>query len=102
MHQPTQPSKYQLFPSTSQEKLTISTTIGRKSPELDQALAIAMATMGKVVDRLSPPGVARLKGEPSLTRRRKPSVTDLGLMTSVQEVAMDSRKFGASSRNHCY
>lgn len=46
MHQPPQTTRYQLFPSISQEKLTITTTIGRKSPELDPALAIAMATIG--------------------------------------------------------
>jgi len=55
-----------------------------------------MATMGNAVDRPSPPSIARLKREPSLTRRRKPSVTDLGLMATVQEFAMDSRKFGAN------
>ena len=102
MHQPTQPPKYQLFPSTSQEKLSSTTTIGRRSPELDQALAFTMATMGNTVDRPSPPSIARLKKEPSLTRRRKPSVTDLGLMATVQEFAMDSRKFGASFRSHWY
>ncbi|KFZ25163.1 hypothetical protein V502_00357, partial [Pseudogymnoascus sp. VKM F-4520 (FW-2644)] len=87
MHQPPQTTRYQ---STSQEKLTITTTIGRKSPKLDPALAIAMATMGKLVERPSSQSVSRLRREPNLNRRRKASVTDLGLMATVQEVAIDS------------
>ncbi|KFY23586.1 hypothetical protein V493_05768 [Pseudogymnoascus sp. VKM F-4281 (FW-2241)] len=90
MHQPSQPPRYQLFPSSSQEKLAIAPTLGRKTPELDQILPNSMAAMGNAAEGPSATGGAGLKREPSLGRRRKPSVTDLGHMATVQEVAMDS------------
>lgn len=90
MHQPSQPPRYQLFPSSSQEKLAITTTLGRKTPELDQTLPNATTAKGNAAEGPSPTN--GLKREPSLGRRRKPSVTDLGHMATVQEVAMDSRK----------
>jgi hypothetical protein len=106
MHQPAQLPKYQLFPSSSQEKLAITTSLGRKTPEfgrktpefgrntpdLDQTASTAMAAKGNAVEGPSPISATGLKREPSLGRRRKPSVTDLGHMATVQEVAMDSRK----------
>ncbi|KFY39918.1 hypothetical protein V494_03752 [Pseudogymnoascus sp. VKM F-4513 (FW-928)] len=111
MHQPSQPPRYQLFPSSSQEKLGITTALGRKTPEfgrntpelgrntpelgrntpeLDQTLPNAMAAKGSAAEGPSPTSGPSLKREPSLGRRRKPSVTDLGHMATVQEVAMDS------------
>ncbi|KFX97029.1 hypothetical protein V490_03014 [Pseudogymnoascus sp. VKM F-3557] len=104
MHQPAQLPKYQLFPSSSQEKLAITTSLGRKTPEfgrktpefgrntpdLDQTASTAMAAKGNAVEGPSPISATGLKREPSLGRRRKPSVTDLGHMATVQEVAMDS------------
>lgn len=92
MHQPSQPRRYQLFPNTSQEKLIISTTVGHKTPYLDQSLPNVMAVKGNVVDGPSPTGGSSLKRGPSLGRRRKPNLPDLGQMTTVQEAAMDSRK----------
>ncbi|KFY87784.1 hypothetical protein V500_06757 [Pseudogymnoascus sp. VKM F-4518 (FW-2643)] len=89
MHQPSQQPRYQLFPSSSQEKLAITTALGRKTPELDQT-PNAMAAKGNAVEGPSPTAGTGLKREPSLGRRRKPSVTDLGHMATVQEVAMDS------------
>lgn len=92
MHQPSQQPRYQLFPSSSQEKLATTTALGRKTPELDQTLPNAMAAKGNAVEGPSPTAGPGLKRELSLGRRRKPSVTDLGHMATVQEVAMDSRK----------
>ena len=102
MHQPSQPPRYQFFPSTSQEKLTIATTVGRKTPELDHMLSNTMAPKGNAVEGPSPTAVTGLKRELSLGRRRKPSVTDLGHMATVQEVAMDSRKLLSSLSSTCY
>lgn len=103
MHQPSQQPRYQLFPSSSQEKLAITTTaLGRKTPELDQTLPIAMAAKGNAVEGPSPTAGTGPKREPSLGRRRKPSVTDLGHMATVQEVAMDSRKLLGLLSSICY
>jgi hypothetical protein len=87
MHQPSEGGrKYQLFPA--KDKLSI--TPGRNSPDPEQAYAIAMSQSGHAHDR--PIGaVLRSKAKDmSLLRRRKPSVSDLGPMTTVHEVAMDS------------
>lgn len=99
MHQPSQQPRYQLFPSSSQEKLAITTALGRRTPELDQT-PNAMAAKGNAVEGPSPTAGTGLKREPSLGRRRKPSVTDLGHMATVQEVAMDSRKLLGSLSKH--
>lgn len=77
--------KYQLFP---REKQLPPVTCG-KQLDPEQAFAMAMGQTDK-------PSVAnglrmRIK-EHNLTRRRKISVPELGPMTTVQEVAMDSRK----------
>ncbi|OTA96496.1 hypothetical protein M434DRAFT_67523 [Hypoxylon sp. CO27-5] len=77
--------KYQLFP---REKQLPPVTCG-KQLDPEQAFAMAMGQTDK-------PSVAnglrmRIK-EHNLTRRRKISVPELGPMTTVQEVAMDSRR----------
>lgn len=81
--------KYQLFP---REKHLPPVAIGK---QLDPEQAFAMA-MGQPIEKSDKPSVAnglrmRIK-EHNLTRRRKISVPELGPMTTVQEVAMDSRK----------
>ncbi len=88
MHQPVETRKYQLFPA----KDKLSMTPGRNSPDPEQAFALAMSQSSNPTER--PMGTAmRLKvKEQSLLRRRKPSVSDLGPMTTVQEIAMDSRE----------
>jgi len=90
MHQPAEPRKYQLFPA--KEKLSI--TAGRKSPDPETVFAIAMGQSGTAEkDRSIPGGGLRIKPkEQTLVRRRKVSVPELGPMTTVQEIAMDSRK----------
>lgn len=89
MHQPTETTrKYQLFPS--KDKLSIQA--GRKSPDADKILAVGQPSNG-VVDRPLLGTAMRLKAkEQSLVRRRKVSVPELGPMTTVQEIAMDSRE----------
>jgi hypothetical protein len=90
MHQPSETRKYQLFPA--KDKLSI--TPGRNSPDPEQAFALAMSQSSSAPDRPFIGTGMRIKiKEQSLLRRRKPNVSDLGPMTTVQEVAMDSRKF---------
>jgi hypothetical protein len=89
MHQPSETRKYQLFPA--KDKLCISA--GRNSPDPEQAFALAMSQSSGIPDRPFAGTAMRVKlKEQSLLRRRKPSVSDLGLMTTVQEIAMDSRE----------
>jgi len=87
MHQPSESRKYQLFPA--KDKLSI--TPGRKSPDPETVLN---STMGQVEkDRSIPGSTTRAKPkEQTLIRRRKVSVPELGPMTTVQEIAMDSRE----------
>lgn len=85
MHHPER--KYQLFPK---DKLASSPA---KSLDPEQAFALAMGQNGEKSDK-APNGAGlriRIK-EHNLTRRRKVSVPELGPMTTVQEVAMDSRE----------
>lgn len=88
MHQPQEPRKYQLFPA--KEKLSI--TSGRKTPEEDAASLQQAISKNGSVERLALPAARGKPKEQSLVRRRKVSVPDLGPMTTVQEVAMDSRE----------
>jgi hypothetical protein len=86
MHQPTEARKYQLFPA--KDKLSI--TPAYKNPEemlLGGSSEKAQAILGTAAR-------GRVK-EQTIVRRRKVSVPELGPtpMTTVQEVAMDSREF---------
>ena len=83
MHQPAEPRKYQLFPV--KEKLSISS--GRKSPEGEKDVQ-------QTGERIALPALRLKLKEQTLVRRRKVSVPELGPMTTVQEVTMDSRKSG--------
>jgi hypothetical protein len=81
--------KYQLFPKGP------STASTGKSLDPEQAFALAMG-QGQKSDKTERPNVGnglrlRIK-EHNLTRRRKVSVPELGPMTTVQEVPMDSRE----------
>ncbi|KAF4624873.1 hypothetical protein G7Y89_g13296 [Cudoniella acicularis] len=88
MHQPSESRKLHLFPS--KEKLSIAA--GRKSPDSEKAATQAMGQNGSgEKDRSLLGSALRLKPkEQTLIRRRKVSVPELGPMTTVQEVAMDS------------
>ncbi|KAI1467987.1 Up-regulated during septation-domain-containing protein [Daldinia caldariorum] len=75
--------KYQLFP---REKQLPSATSGKQlDPEQAFAMAMGQTEKGSVGNGLR----MRIK-EHNMTRRRKVSVPELGPMTTVQEVAMDS------------
>ncbi|ESZ91501.1 hypothetical protein SBOR_8111 [Sclerotinia borealis F-4128] len=75
MHQPSEaPRKYSIFPF--KEKLSISS--GRKSPNPESTWTMALGEKHNI------------QKPKELNKRRKPSLTDLGPMTTVHEVAMDS------------
>ncbi|KAK5634578.1 hypothetical protein RRF57_010291 [Xylaria bambusicola] len=85
----TEARKYQLFPKERQ----LPPVTAAKPLDLDQA---HVTVMGQCSDKSDKPGLSnglllRIK-EHNLTRRRKVSVPELGPMTTVQEVSMDSRK----------
>jgi hypothetical protein len=89
MHQP-ETRKYQLFP---RERQLPPVTAG-KQLDPEQAFAVAMGQSGEKTDKTEKSSGLRLRiKEHNLIRRRKVSVPELGPMTTVQEVAMDSRKF---------
>lgn len=98
MHQqPSEPRKYQLFPQ--KDKLSIAA--GRKTPELETAQAMTQNASGER-ERSILGAALRLKSkEQTLIRRRKASVPELGPMTTVQEVPMDSRE-SSSQLSHRY
>ena len=87
-----------MFPS--REKLSIGST-GRRSPDsVSQASTDAALENGMgEKERSILGGALKLKSkdqktkEQTLIRRRKVSVPELGPMTTVQEVAMDSREW---------
>ncbi|CZR60688.1 uncharacterized protein PAC_10584 [Phialocephala subalpina] len=88
MHQPTEPRKYQLFPA--KDKLSIAG--GHRSADAEQSQSTGMGENGtNEKDRSLISTALRLKTkEQPIVRRRKASITDLGPMTTVQEIAMDS------------
>lgn len=91
MHQ--QPErKYQLFPKEKQ-----AVPAAGKGLDPEQAFALAMGQNGEKTDKPPAGNGLRLRiKEHNLIRRRKVSVPELGPMTTVQEVAMDSRRFYAN------
>ncbi|KAI4862050.1 hypothetical protein F4820DRAFT_460491 [Hypoxylon rubiginosum] len=76
--------KYQLFPR-GEKHLTPATSGKQLDPEQAFAMAMGQQDKASVTNGLR----MRIK-EHNLTRRRKISVPELGPMTTVQEVAMDS------------
>jgi hypothetical protein len=95
MHQPSEARRYQLFPV--QDKLSIAPSLGRKSPEGTKSAEAELVAVGTMAPGSSPPVSMRNRVKDQvLLRKRKPSISDLGLMATVQEVAMDSRKLASS------
>jgi hypothetical protein len=88
MHQP-ESRKYQLFPK---DKKLPQLSSG-KGLDPEQAFALAMSQNGgEKNEKTSTSNGLRIRiKEHNLNRRRKVSVPELGPMTTVQEVAMDSR-----------
>jgi hypothetical protein len=84
--------KYQLFPRDRQPAAAPG-----KALDPEQAFALAMGQNGEKGEK-SPAGTGlriRIK-EHNLIRRRKISVPELGPMTTVQEISMDSRMSACS------
>ncbi|KAL1873814.1 hypothetical protein VTK73DRAFT_729 [Phialemonium thermophilum] len=78
--------KYQLFPKDRQPSAPPG-----KSLDPEQAFALAMGQNGDKSDKQAGGNGLRIRiKEHNLIRRRKVSVPELGPMTTVQEVAMDS------------
>ena len=90
--------KYQLFPKDKQQPAAPG-----KSLDPEQAFALAMGQNGEKSDKTTAGTGLRIRiKEHNLIRRRKVSVPELGPMTTVQEVAMDSRKFMSSLALACF
>ncbi|KAK0377431.1 hypothetical protein CLIM01_05202 [Colletotrichum limetticola] len=84
MHHP-DTRKYQLFPKDRQQRPP------NKSLDPEQAFALAMGQNDKTEKPCTSSGSLRLRiKEHNLIRRRKVSIPELGPMTTVQEVPMDS------------
>ena len=84
--------KYQLFPRDKQPA-----SASGKSLDPEQAFALAMGQNGEKTEKTTAGTGLRIRiKEHNLIRRRKVSVPDLGPMTTVQEVAMDSRMLSNS------
>ncbi|KAL2262925.1 hypothetical protein VTK26DRAFT_8915 [Humicola hyalothermophila] len=78
--------KYQLFPKDRQGSASPARAL---DPE--QAFALAMSQSGERADKMAAGAGLRIRiKEHNLIRRRKISVPELGPMTTVQEVTMDS------------
>lgn len=90
MQQPAGPRKFLLFPG--KDKLSIAA--GRKSPDVEISIAVPVVQNGLTEkERLSHGGRLQLKAkEQTIPRRKKASIPELGPMTTVQEVPMDSRE----------
>jgi hypothetical protein len=88
--------KYQLFPKGQQLAASPGKALGP-----GQAFALAMGQNGEKGEKPAAGTGLRIRiKEHNLIRRRKVSVPDLGPMTTVQEVAMDSRML-SSERPSC-
>lgn len=83
---PPEGRKYQLFPKDRQ----LPPVTAAKPLDLDQAYISPMSQCPEK-SGISNGLLLRIK-ERNLTRRRKVSVPELGPMTTVQEISMDSRK----------
>lgn len=80
--------KYQLFPRERQ----LPVLNRGKCLDPEKAFAVAMSQTSDKVDKQSVSAGLRVRiNQHSLIRRRKVSVPELGPMTTVQEIAMDSR-----------
>lgn len=88
--QPPQTKRYQLFPRERQLPVLNSC----KALDIEKASGMAPPQMEEKVDK--PTTTTSLKNkisQHSIIRRRKVSVPELGPMTTVHEVPMDSRRF---------
>ncbi|KIN06348.1 hypothetical protein OIDMADRAFT_99080, partial [Oidiodendron maius Zn] len=86
MLQPAEPRKYQIFPPKEKPSLVS----GRKTPEWDSTSSSGQyRSLDKDRTKLGTALRLKTKDQP-LLRRRKISMTEIGAMTTVQEIPMDS------------
>lgn len=91
MHQPTEPRKYQLFPA----KDKLSTAGGLRNADAEQSQSTGAGENGTNEKDRSLISLRLKPKDRPIVQRRKASITDLGPMTTVQEVAMDSREYSS-------
>jgi hypothetical protein len=103
MQQSPDARKYQLFPREKQPSATKQQQQQQQQLDSEQAPSPASTTaaMADKSDKTEKSSGLRLRiKEHNLIRRRKVSVPELGPMTTVQEVPMDSRKLRACHNIH--
>ncbi|KAH7149436.1 Up-regulated during septation-domain-containing protein [Dactylonectria estremocensis] len=88
MQQPEPPRKYQLFPK--ERKLPVLNA--NKAPDIEKPLPVPGGQANDKTEKQQSTGSSLKKrlNQHSIVRRRKVSVPELGPMTTVQEVSMDS------------
>jgi hypothetical protein len=84
------PRQYQLFPKERRLPVLSSST---KGVAVEKAISAPSVATSDKIDKLAlaPSGLKKRLNKYSLIRRRKISVPELGSMTAVQELAIDSR-----------
>ncbi|KAF9767938.1 hypothetical protein IL306_014828 [Fusarium sp. DS 682] len=89
VRQPNSPWKYQLFPKERRLPVPNSST---KGVDVEKAVSAPSVPTSDKTDKLAlaPSGLKKRLNQYSLVRRRKISVPELGPMTAVQELAIDS------------
>ena len=99
MLQPAEPRKYAIFPPKEKPSLVS----GRKTPEWDSTSSSGQSYRSFDKDRTKLGSALRLKTKDQpLLRRRKISMTEIGAMTTVQEIPMDSRECFYPTIGHAF
>ncbi len=94
MHKPSQARKYHLFPSRSQERLTITTPLAKRKDDSAHDVNAATAAAELKIDTSTECNdYYKTDKQRTLERRKKPSVTGLSYMAAIHEASMDSRKY---------
>ena len=88
MQQPELPRKYQLFPRDKQ----LPALNHSKALDPETALAVTMAQSEKNERPSVVAGLRVMINQHNFARRRKASVPETGMMTTVHEIPMDSRE----------
>lgn len=88
MQQPEPPRKYQLFPK--ERKLPVLNS-NNKAPDVEKPLPVPGGQANDKAEKQSTgSGLKKRLNQHNIVRRRKVSVPELGPMTTVQEISMDS------------
>jgi hypothetical protein len=90
LRQPDPPWKYQVFPKERRLPVLNSST---KGVDVEKAISATSVPTSHNIDKLTlaPSGLKKRLNQYISVRRRKISVPELGPMTAVQELAIDSR-----------